>query len=304
MKKQVIIDKGNGLQQRLSYDDGTNKIIPETTYGPRQTDNALPVVGKKFIDETDLSVAYGEDCLFCKGKKNKSGVPFDTQCAILTQLRVSYSTCAGPLFQSVLFLLSGTDFVNGWKFYYTFYDKKGIPFQYFQIPVGLPFSFYLHKNSVSKMDIKIIDEKGKIGECFITIDTKGASVSNLYKNISKMKVIYDPNTHNFKYINTDKSNNLNYIDIVFGSPSDYSVNVKRLISGKTYKIQNNDVRDIKKYWTSEGNIPLTGFNGTLGRYNTLPILGYENVLAGFWTNLFVCDPGSLPDNPNDDNGVG
>jgi len=303
MKKQVIIDKGNGLQQRLSYDDSTNKIIPETTFGPRQTDNVLPVVGKKFIDETDLSVAYGEDCLFCKGKKNTSGISFDTQCAILSGLEVSYSPCAGSLYQTTLYHVSYNGITSPIKLHFEFYDNKGKVFKYFvfDLKVGNIMSFYLHQNSTNRVDIRIVEyiNRQTAGECILSIISKGAVPLNPYKDIVKMKVIYDPKTNNMKYINSNKNYNLNYIDIASKSLG-YSVLTQRLISGKTYNI-NRRVTTDPFYWTNSSLENLVFSNG--GR-DAIAILGYENRIAGIDTNLYMLTLGTLPNGTgeNDPNG--
>lgn len=296
MKKQVIIDKGNGLQQRLSYDEGTNKIIPETTFGPRQTDNVLPVVGKKFIDETDLSVAYGEDCLFCKGKKNTSGIPFATQCAILSGLEVSYSTCAGLLYQSTLYNIKykGVPHI-GLSFFYEFYDNQGKVFKYFVTDSN--YSFYLHQNSTNRVDIRLLDfrNKQKQGECILSILAKGAITLNPYKDIVKMKVIYDPITNNIKYVNSNKNYNLNYIDIAV-KDSGYNILTRRLISGKIYGISGRFTTD-PFYWASNS---LENLVFSHGGSDQIAILGYENTIAGIDTNLFSITRGTLPKGTEDD----
>lgn len=307
MKKQVIIDKGNGLQQRLSYDDSTNKIIPETTFGPRQTDNVLPVVGKKFIDETDLSVAYGEDCLFCKGKKGTIELPISTQCAILSGIEVSYSTCAGPLYQTTLYNLAykGIPTPNT-QLFIDFYDSKGVVFS-FIIPshTNNSGSFYLHQNSINRVEIRVFDFKNnKKGECFLSIVAKGAVPLNLYKDPSNMKIVYDLNTGNIKYTNLNKNKNLDYIEVVtsgFGYGYGFSyAKLTKLISGKTYKIPGNfsgKGSHDDMYWSTRANESLTGLdNLKYGDYDaTIAILGYEGVFQNFYGNLFEMTKGFVPD---------
>jgi hypothetical protein len=316
MKKQVIIDKGNGMQQRLSYDDGTNKIIPETTFGPRQTDNVLPVVGKKFITDTGLSVAYGEDCLFCKGKKNTSGIPFDTQCAILSGFKIYYSPCFGPLFQTILYTVE----YNGphkspsdYGVWMDFFDKTGTPFTYYAGSLqGGTFSgnsvpFYLHQNSINKVEIRVSETSWtKVkGECVLTIQASGASVTTLYKDNENMKVIFDPTRKRLKYINLNKNKNKNYIDVVVGewesSPFSY---LFRMESGKTYDLNVGwngiAVFSNSLYWTAEDALHLVGYSDSSNTLS-IAILGYEGLLGGIYTNLFPVTVGILPRDREEDN---
>jgi hypothetical protein len=308
MKKQVIIDKGNGLQQRLSYDDGTNKIIPETTFGPRQTDNVLPVVGKNFIDDTDLSVAYG-DCLFCKGRDNSLILPFNTQCAILSGIEISYSPCAGPLYQTVLYTINykGIPLLDH-AIHFTFFDQSGKAFAYSIYQDGFfPYSFFLHQGYTDTVKIRVI-KNDSIGECVLNIVAKGATPFNLYKDIDKMKVIYDINTKNIKYINLNKVKNLDYIDVL--TIQGNSFKITRLLADKIYKIPASpvgipgSVGDF--FWTNQNNLKLIGDRSKAygDAFNNIAVLGYESMYAGFWSNLFLMEKGIVPDGPRDTGGTG
>lgn len=306
MKKSVIIDKGNGLQQRLSYDDSTNKIIPETTFGPRQTDNVLPVVGKKFIDETDLSVAYGEDCLFCKGKKNTSGIPFDTQCAILSGFSIAYTRSSGIQRDTSLFSISynGIPFTSKNYVLYGLYTNKGILVSrsnenypiygymfYLQQPKVKGFKDVVNTSKINVCQLGI----NTIGECELITTMQGQGSFVPYKNPSAMKVIIDIRGKNryyphgrVKYINTDSKSNLNYIDIPY--------------PGGILRCENNKVVYLRLertlYWIDISYNTLTGSDSyaQLGsKYrehtpnpNQIPILGYERFLGGYLTNLFEC----------------
>lgn len=313
MIKQVIIDKGNGFQQRLSYDNSTNQIIPEDIVGPRETDNVLAVIGQQAVDSMNLSISAGEDCVFCKGKKNTSGIPFATQCSILNGIEVSYSPCSGPIHKTSLYNIvykgiSRTDAA----LHFSFYDSTGNLCKTYVLQTisGAKFSFYLHQNSTNKVEIRVLDYKigQTVGECILKIGAYGAIPLNLYKDISNMKIYFDNNTKNIKYINLNKAQNLNYIDVITTQGS--SIKITRLISGKTYKIPGNinlghgSTADFP--WLSTNNESLLGF--TKGIYtdatNTITILGYEEDRFGTWRNVFIMDPDIVPNGTDDNDNSG
>lgn len=315
MKKSVIIDKGNGLQQRLSYDDGTNKIIPETTFGPRQTDNVLPVVGKKFIDETDLSVAYGEDCLFCKGKKNTSGIPFATQCAILSGIEVSYSTCAGPLYQTTFYTLKyiGIPMLN-YRIVIKFYDTSGVNFESrYLLESDFPETFFLHQNSTNRADISVITtgQNFKTGECILPILAKGASPLNLYKDVDNMKLLFDHRSLRIKYVNLNKNKNLNYVDLMTTYTHFGAVNLVRLYQDKIYSLESTNIFNpnypggFRMWWNPDATYGNKGshlIGAVTNNFapDTFTILGFEQEVQGRYCNAIYPTHASFPKGTEND----
>lgn len=294
MKKQVIIDKGNGLQQRLSYDDSTNKIIPELNIGQSSVDNVLPVVGKKFIKETGLLSSRGEDCIFCKGKKNISGIPFNTQCELLNGIQASYSPIAGTLHQSSFYSLDYNGIaISGFKFQLIFYDIKGVPVKYVEAnPYWFPINFYLHQNSIYRVEIRV--KKGKIyGECRLKIILQGQPVLNLYKDPLKMDIIIDRTKKLALYTNKNPSANLNYVYLIFND----SINSAGVLQ---YKLEHGVIRDfpflsssIIEGWRNNGVEDLLNYEET-HKTQRVCILNYEDYSPfGMYSNFNSTIDGNL-----------
>lgn len=292
MKKQVIIDKGNGFQQRLSYDDSTNKIIPETTFGPSETDSLLPIVGKKFIKESGISIGPG--CIFCEGgvlRSSGCSIDKDIQCDFLKNIEVTYTECLGSFGTSLVRITTGSRIKAGVSIKFSTPGKTDLYLIGRSIPSIFPFMFYIHKSLPVTITFRLVTEEEEC-ECVrtFTIDPKG-TCKIIFKD--PLNIYYDAKNMLIKYVNTSKKNPdiINLVCSNYQSSDGFIFPIKTGIVYNLSIFYKNPAPPRQEYskiilWkdgTSTGY--LMGWDSaSLAHPPSVAVLGFEHIFNGVLTN--------------------
>lgn len=174
MEKQVIINKGGGMYERVIWDDVTKERIPEDTIGFLKGDTGVvPIVGNEFIGQ-NASIfkekTFPSECKYCKPVNEPTGIPLDSQCKLLTAIKVQF-TDPYCLLGSTLFNLSCTIALPGLNFSIKFYDQNNRNYETLFIETNtLNLSGYLHTGIPHTITVQVIDKNAiggshRVGEC-------------------------------------------------------------------------------------------------------------------------------------------
>jgi len=214
MIKQVIIDKGGGMYERVIWDDVTKKRIGEETIGFLKGDaGVVPIVGNEFIGENASlfrDKTFPSVCKYCKPNLPKSGISLESQCRLLSAIQVQF-TDPYCVYGSSLFNLSCTLQLPGLRFIIKFYDENNVEYDSLLIESNqLNFSVYLHTAVPHTITVQVQDSepgvegKYRIGECirkFKYLAFLGSSVEcviDISRN-SLLDITYDPINHLILY---------------------------------------------------------------------------------------------------------
>lgn len=213
MKKQVIIDKGRGMFERVIWDDSTNERIPEDTIGFLKSDTkVVPIVDKSWIKENSAILKdknFPSVCKYCKPNLPKSGIPIEAQCRLLSAIQVQF-TSPYCLLGSTLFNLSCTVQLPGLRFICKFYDHTNKEYDSLLIDTSqLNFSGYLHTGIPHTITVQVQDSepgagnKYRVGECirkFTYLNTTGSTIKCLLDaRKDYFSILYDPIHHKILY---------------------------------------------------------------------------------------------------------
>ncbi len=209
MEKQVIIDKGRGMYERVIWDDSTKERIGEDTIGFLKGDNGVvPIVGNEFIGQ-NASIfkdkTFPSECKYCKPNVRRSGISFEIQCKYLTAIEIIFSRpyCE---YGSTLFNLRCTVQSPDIRYIVKFYDQDNKEYDSLLVDTSqLNFSGYLHTAYPHTITVQVqyrdpeIGGEYTTGECirkFRYLAYVGFSVEcviNITSTSAELDITYDRN---------------------------------------------------------------------------------------------------------------
>jgi len=309
MEKQVIIDKGGGMYERVIWDDSTKERIPEDTIGFLKGDEGVvTIVGNEFIGQNAslfTEKTFPSECKYCKPGLPNTGLKIVDQCRLLSAIKIEF-TKPYCVYGSTLFNISCALQLPKLKFLVKFYDQNNKEYDSLLIdPNQLNFSGYLHTALPHTITVEVVGPdlgtRGKEarGGCirkFKYLAYLGAQVECVIDlGVGKeLDIIYDPKRHLILY--EDNKNNARFPNEINLITTDNTYGPHKMTTIKKGVVIDYTTQPALGWIEGYGTSYLlrnVNFGSENDYYNTIAILGLNNRNTSGFSNFLTIKTGTL-----------